>query len=541
MKKPSIQKISCDVLIIGGGAASSMAACEAAKYGINVILADKGFLGRSGSNPTSGGWGVAASFSHIDIKTDSKIQGDNPDIHYSDTLKGGEYINDERIVRVVVDEICDRIIETENFGVHYCKTPDKKLYLQRGAWGHTYARCCFGGSGWELMETFAKEILYRRVKVLDGIMLLKLFAKGNTISGALAIDTRTGCYYLFSCPAIILGAGSATGLYKYSSANYLSTGDAYAMVYDLDIEFSNMEFVEFTLIPAPSGIPISTAGISPFMGRGAKFYNKDNESFMFKYDPIRGEKTTRAKLVQGVYLEMRDEKSPCYMDATHINWDEFLSNEPHVVSKLQGLIDPSKERFPWVPAVHSFLGGVKIDKNTQTSIKGLYASSESATGLHGANRLGGNAISGCYVLGSRAARHACKYSKANKPSDISPKAIKDEIHKIQSLSHPKGEDPYRIIKDIRELSWQTIGVVRNAKGLNQAIGEFQKLQNIKFQIKDTPGLIKSLEAKNLVLTGYMVAKSALSRKESRGHHTREDFPHKDDSSWRKTINIRKGR
>jgi succinate dehydrogenase/fumarate reductase flavoprotein subunit len=114
------------------------------------------------------------------------------------------------------------------------------------------------------------------------------------------------------------------------------------------------------------------------------------------------------------------------------------------------------------------------------------------------------------------------------------------MHKIQSLSHPKGEDPSKTIKNIRELSWQTIGVVRNAKGLNQAIRDFQKLQQIKFQIKDTPGLIKSLEVKNLALTGYMVAKSALERKESRGHHTREDFPDKDDSSWRKTINITKG-
>lgn len=540
MKNPEINKVSCDVLIVGGGAASSMAAVEAAKYGIDVILVDKGFLGRSGSNPTSGGWGVAAAFSHVDIKTGEQIKDDNPDIHLADVLKGGEFINNEKIVRVVVDEIRDRIVETENFGVHYCKTPDGKFYYQRRGFGHSYARSCFGGAGWELMESFAKEIFYRRVRVMDNTMVTKVFARDSYLTGAFAIDSQTGNYIIFQCPAIILGAGSATGLYKYSSASYLTTGDAYAAVYDLGLEFGNMEFVEFTLIPAPKGIPISTAGISPFIARGANFYNRDGENFMLKYNRQRGERTTRAKLVQGIYLEMKEGRGPCLMDATHINWDEFLFHEPHVVAKLGGLVNPKKERFPWVPAGHSFLGGVKIDENAQTAINGLFATSESATGMHGANRLGGNALAFCYVLGQRAAKYASVYSMKNKPLQISPYAISEEINRIQFLKNDKGEDPFLIEKMIKELSWKDIGVVRNAKDLKQAMDDFNEIKKLKFKIKNTQELIKSLEVINLALTGTMVAKSALMRTESRGHHMRKDFPDKDDKSWRKTIYLEKG-
>jgi fumarate reductase (CoM/CoB) subunit A len=539
MQEREIQKIDCDVLIVGGGAASCVAALEASKYGLRVILVDKGFLGRSGSNPTSGGWGVAAAFGHFDIETRSRVEKDNPDVHFTDTLRSGEFINDQKIVRVVVDEILDRVSETEHLGVHYAKSPDAKFYLQRGGWGHSYARLCFGGAGWELMEVFAKEIFYRRVRVMENIMLTRVFARQGAITGAFGVETKEGRYFLFQCPAMILGAGSATGLYHYSSASYRTTGDAYAMVADLGLSFGNMEFVEFTLIPAPGGKAISTSGISPFIGRGAKFYNNAGESFMMRYDPERGERTTRAKLVQGVYLEMRDGRGPCMMDATEVNWDEFLAHEPHVMEKLGGLVDPRKERFEWVPAVHSFLGGVKIDEKGQTDIQGLFASSESATGMHGANRLGGNALAACYVLGRRAGMYACQYAIQNKASKVTSRDIKQETNRIRSLYHPKGRDPFQVEKEVQRVAWQRLGVVRNAKDLEGAKNDLNTLQSVRFKIGNVGDLIKSLEVRNLALTGWMVASAALVRNESRGHHMREDFPKKDGLAWRKALYLKK--
>ncbi len=540
MKNREVRKIDCDVLIVGGGAASCMAAVEASKYGLRVILVDKGFLGRSGSNPTSGGWGVAAAFGHIDIENQRRVEEDNPDVHLTDTLKGGEFINDEKIVRVVVDEIRDRIVETENFGVHYCKTSDGKFYYQQGGMGHSFARSCFGGAGWELMETFAKEIFYRRVRIMENILVSKVFAREGAVTGAFGIDSAEGNPILFQCPSLILGAGSATGLYQYSSASYRTTGDAYAMVYDLGLLFGNMEFVEFTLIPAPGGQAISTPGISPFIGRGAKFYNREGERFMRKYDPERIERTTRAKLVQGIYLEMREGRGPCVMDVIQADWEEFLANEPHVLGKLGGLVDPRKEKFEWVPAAHSFLGGIKIDEMSQTDIRGLFVCGESATGVHGANRLGGNALAACYVLGRRAGMYACRHAVQNTTPKVRTQDIKEETDRFRSLSHPKGEDPFRVEKEIQRVAWQRIGVVRNAKDLKKATDDFKEWQNLRFEIKDTRDLIKSLEVRNLALTGWMVAASALRRNESRGHHMREDFPEKEDPAWRGTLYLKKG-
>jgi len=243
MKRNEIQKISCDLLIIGGGAASCMAAIEASKYELNTILADKGFFGRSGSNPTSGGWGVAAAFGHIDTKTGKRIKNDGSDTHFADSMKGGEFLNEKKIVKVVVEEITQRIIETESFGVHYCKTPDHKFFYQRGGGGHSFARVCYGGTGWDLMESIAKETLFRRIRVIDNFMVIKILVSDEIVTGALAVNLANGKLYIFECSAIIIGAGSATGLYKYSSANFLSTGDSFAMVFDLNVEFNNMEFV----------------------------------------------------------------------------------------------------------------------------------------------------------------------------------------------------------------------------------------------------------------------------------------------------------
>jgi len=243
---------------------------------------------------------------------------------------------------------------------------------------------------------------------------------------------------------------------------------------------------------------------------------------MTNYDPKRAEKTTRANLVKGVWQELKDGRGPCYMDATGLNWDEFLASEPHVVMRLCGMVDPQKSRFEWVPAVHSFLGGIKINEKSQTSLKGLFVSGEAATGMHGANRLAGNALSDCFVMGQRSGKYAAHYARNNKPRKIKSKQIQSEIERIESIRNKKGEDPYKVEKEIRDFAWSSIGIIRSAKGLKSAMDYFTQIEKLNFKINTLKELVKTLEVKNLALTGLLVARAGLKRNESCGQHIREN-------------------
>jgi succinate dehydrogenase/fumarate reductase flavoprotein subunit len=381
----------CDVLIIGGGLAACMAAIEAAKRGVDVVLVDKGRLGRSGSSPTSGGVPQAA-FAHADPR-------DSKEIHFKDTVVGGEYIPHQKIVRAVVSEITDKIVELEEIGLHFKRAADGKFYQEKRL-GSSYARSVppIGGSVC-MMGTLRKEVFNREVTVQQWVMITKLFRKGDRVIGALGIHVQTGEVFLYRAKAIILAAGSAVGLQKYTSANFHTTGDAYVAAFNIGAELANLEFLEFTLIPAPKGLTIPMAGLSPFTSKGGRFLNASGERFLEKYDPERLEGTTRAVLVQATYKEMLAGHGPIFIDPSFIpddKWDDEIAFEYAPKLSAAG-IDCRRDRFEWVPALHTFLGGLLVNENSETGIAGLFAAGESATGMHGANRLSGNAVAAAMV------------------------------------------------------------------------------------------------------------------------------------------------
>jgi succinate dehydrogenase/fumarate reductase flavoprotein subunit len=280
-----------DVLIIGGGLAACMAALEASKRGMEVILVDKGRLGRSGSSPTSGGVPQAA-FGHADPR-------DNKDVHFRDTVIGGDYISHQKIVRAVVSEITDRIMELEEIGLHFKKGPDGKHFYQEKRLGSSFPRSVppIGGSV-GMMGTLRKEVFNREVNVQQWTMITKLFKEHERVIGALGVDVQNGEFRLYKAKAVVLAGGSAVGLQKYTSANFHTTGDAYMAAFHIGAELANLEFLEFTLIPAPKGITVPMAGLSPFTSKGGRFLNAAGERFLQKYDPQRLEFTTRAIFLQ---------------------------------------------------------------------------------------------------------------------------------------------------------------------------------------------------------------------------------------------------
>lgn len=532
------RSVDCDVLIVGGGLAASLAAIEAAKRGVSVTLVDKGRLGRSGSSPTSGGVPQAA-FGHADPR-------DNKEMHFKDTVVGGEFLPHQRIVRAMVNEVTDRVIELEEIGLQFKKQEDGKKFYQEKRLGSSYARSVppIGGSV-RMLGTLRKEVLNREVDVHQWIMITKLFKEGDRVTGALGIDVRTGEISLFRAKAVVLAAGSAIALQKYTSANFLTTGDAYLTALDVGAKLANLEFLEFTLIPAPKGLAIPMAGLSPFTSKGGRFFNSLGERFLEKYDPQRLENTTRAIIVRSTYKEMLEGRGPIYMDPSFIpdeKWDIEITFE-YAPKLAKAGIDCRRDKFEWVPALHTFLGGICINERCEAAgVKGLYASGESGTGTHGANRLSGNAIASCLVLGSRSGKFATHFALENGFGAIDDREVSEETARIDSFKGEDGLDPYEVEAEIKELAWESVGVVRNEAGLKRGMNRFEEIRREKVpktKGKDLRGFIKTLECGNLAWVGEMVARSALERKESRGQHSREDYPNRDDKNWLKWVQVYK--
>ena len=433
----SIRTTDCDVLIIGGGLAACMAALEASKRNMEVVLVDKGRLGRSGSSPTSGGVPQAA-FAHADPR-------DSKDQHFRDTILGGDYIPNQKIVRAIVDEVTDRVIELEEMGLHFKKTPDGKQFYQEKRLGSSYARSCppVGGSV-GMLGSLRKEVFNREVQVHQWTMVTKLLRRNGRVTGAFGINVQKGTYQAYRARAVVLAAGSAIGIQKYTSANFLTTGDAYVAAFDIGAPLANLEFLEFTLIPAPGGEAISMAGLSPFTSKGGRFFNALNERFLERYDPERLEGTTRAILVGATYKEMLEGRGPVYLDPSYIpdeKWDDEIQFE--YTPKLgKAGVNARSDRFEWVPALHTFLGGLDINERCEVAgVEGLYASGESATGTHGSNRLSGNAIASAFALGARSGKYAAIYGADTEMGEFDPDETAAEIARIESFKRDDGLDP----------------------------------------------------------------------------------------------------
>ena len=534
----SIPTTDCDVLIIGGGLAACMAALEASKRNMDVVLVDKGRLGRSGSSPTSGGVPQAA-FAHADPR-------DSKEMHFKDTIVGGDFIPNQKIVRAIVNEVTDRVIELEEMGLHFKKTPDGKQFYQEKRLGSSYARSCppVGGSV-GMLGSLRKEVFNREVQVRQWTMITKLLRQNGRVTGAFGINVQTGAYQAYRARAVVLAAGSAIGIQKYTSANFLTTGDAYVAAFDIGAPLANLEFLEFTLIPAPGGQAISMAGLSPFTSKGGRFFNALGERFLEKYDPERLEGTTRAILVGATYKEMLEGRGPVYLDPSYIpdeKWDDEIQFEYSPKLGKAG-VNCRSDPFEWVPALHTFLGGLDINEQCEVpGVEGLYASGESATGTHGSNRLSGNAIASAFALGARSGKYAAIYAADAELGEVDRRETAAEIARIEAFKRDDGLDPTEVQQEIKEIAWESTGVVRNERGLTSGVERFQEIRREKvprLKADNIRDLIKSLECSNLSWVGEMVARCGLERKESRGQHTRDDYPERDDKNCLNWITVEK--
>ncbi|MDR0622238.1 MAG: FAD-binding protein [Deltaproteobacteria bacterium] len=523
-----LESLHCDVLVIGGGAAASRAAVEAAGLGAKVLVCDRGRVGRGGSSFTCGG-GTAAAFGHS--------QADGPERHAAETLERGGGINSPELVEVLAKEAPGEVAFLESIGLVYAKTPEG-LYRQNRGLGQLIPRNCTPkGNGAALVKALVKEAAWRGARFLDRVRAVKLLSLDGRAVGAACLDLSGQRSLAIEAKAVVLAAGSATGLYPGSSAAYPGFGDAFRMGSDLGLKLANMEFLEFTFVPVVGGRLTSVGGSTQLTDRGAGFVNALGQDLRTLHD-IGPTGLTRAAVTKAIWLEEKAGRGPVSLDLTPITeaaWREWESAGHPFLAFLKAAngSDRRRAKIPLAVALHCHLGGLPIDPWGQTAAPGLLAAGETATGLHGALRLGGNAIAECLVFGRRAGLAAARLAgsakdpKARVWESLARDGIGQAIHGLAGPKQTSPEKIEKLIAQTRDLAGETLGPVREAGGLTKAVREFERLLDLANSLSTgrIGPLGRLLDLRGLALTGLLSAQAALARKESLGVHFRSDSPH----------------
>lgn len=533
--------IQSDVLIIGSGGAGSRAAIEVKKQGLKPIIVSKGLSFKSGCTGMAEG-GYNATFGFVDSEDSKKA-------HFEDTLKGGSYLNDSKLVNILVDEAPDRLIDLENYGALFDRQENGKLN-QRPFGGQRYRRTCFSGdrTGHEIITALKEEVTRLGIETIDEVMITKLIKNNDDfpkVIGAIGFNLKDSSTIFFQAKEVIIASGGAGQLYPVSSNTVQKNGDGYALAWDAGANLVDMEEVQFH----PTGMikPKSKAGVlvtEAVRGEGGILYNKNHERFMFNYDD-RGELATRDIVARSIYNEIREGRGTkdggVYLDISHLDDDIIDEKLETMVEQFKDVgVDIKNEPMEVAPTAHHFMGGVFINEDCKSTVEGLYACGEAAGGVHGANRLGGNALADTQVFGKRAGKAAAIASEIEE-FEINEEEIEEEENRIKNLVSKGNIKPKKVKNKIKKIMWENVSIIRNETHLRLGLKRLldlkeNELQNmdvkdIKYYNKD---LQNALEAINMCEVAILVVKSAILRRESRGAHYREDFP-ETKKGWEKSI------
>jgi succinate dehydrogenase / fumarate reductase, flavoprotein subunit len=525
-------------LIVGAGGAGMRAAMEGVSRGAKVLLVCKSLLGKAHTVMAEGG--IAASLGNIDSQDSWKV-------HFSDTIVEGQFINNWKMAELFAKEAPDRVFELERYGALFDRT-DKGYIMQRPFGAHSYRRLCYVGdrTGLELIRTLEDQVLNHNVPVLDETVVSGIIKDptSGAVSGALAIKIRTGELLFVKCKAVILATGGCGKVYSVTSNSWESTGDGIAIAYRAGAELMDMEMVQFH----PTGMiyPVGVRGLlvtEAVRGEGGILTNVNGERFMEKYDPKRKELSARDVVARSIYNEIKEGRGTpngaVYLDITAKGGDYIKKKLPSMYYQFLEFanVDISKQKMEVAPTVHYHMGGVRVNPETAaTSVPGLYAAGEVASGLHGANRLGGNSLSDILVFGRRAGIAAVEYVKSAGAPVAAPEDIEKEVNRVLSpFRATNGQNPFDLKDKIAQTMWKYVGIVRNEEDLKKGLEEIQRirLDSKNVQAKGprpfNQSWADSLAVWNMCLDCEALIMSAMTRKESRGAHTRSDYPKKDDS------------
>lgn len=540
--------ISSDVLIIGSGGAGARAAIEVDNAGLKALIVSKGLSFRSGCTGMAEG-GYNAVFKAVD-------EEDTIDAHIYDTLKGGSYLNDSKLVDILVNESPKRLIDLENYGALFDRQESGKIN-QRAFGGQQYRRTCFQGdrTGHEIITALKEEITKRDIKTLDEVMVTNLIlsqdARHPRVIGAVGLDLKTSDIIFLQAKSVIIATGGAGQLYPVTSNTVQKNGDGYALAWNVGANLIDMEEVQFH----PTGMvaPESKKGVlvtEAVRGEGGILLNKNKERFMKKYSPEKMELSTRDVVARSIYTEIIEgrgtENGGVYLDISHLDADVIEEKLETMVLQFKDVdVDITKEPMEVAPTAHHFMGGVKINENCESSIANLYAAGEASGGVHGANRLGGNALADTQVFGKIAGENAAEAAKTV-DFEENPEMFKAEEDRITGLIKDGSIKPQELKKRIKQLMWEKVSIIRNEKNLNEALKELMEMEKSlnELKVEDkkqyNTDLQTALEVINMIQIATLVVKSAILRRESRGAHFREDYPETKDE-WKKSIVLNKNK
>ena len=559
-----------DVLVIGAGGAGLRACIEAANAGVSVGLICKSLLGKAHTVMAEGG--MAASMGHNDDR-------DNWRVHFADTMRGGQYVNNWRMAELHAKEAPDRVRELEGWGAVFDRTPDGRIN-QRNFGGHRYPRLAHVGdrTGLELIRTLQDHTVYLGVTVhMEHTVVELLLDDSGRAAGCVAYDREKGRFMVFFAKAIVLATGGVGRAYKITSNSWEGTGDGHALAFRAGAELIDMEFIQFH----PTGMvwPPSVKGIlvtEGVRGEGGILKNSEGRRFMFDdipdnykpqtaSDPEEGwryvtqdktarrppELLTRDHVARCINREVKAGRgSPhggVYLDIAWIK-EKIKDSEAHIKRKLPSMyhqfkeladLDITKEPMEVGPTTHYIMGGIRVDGDSQMStIPGLFAAGECASGINGANRLGGNSLSDLIVFGKRAGEYAAQYARDNGHAQVSEsvanKAVAEALAPFERGD--KGENPYKVQADLQDSMQALVGIVRLEDEMQEAVQRIQQFKERAARVGVTggreyhAGWHTALDLRNLLAVSECIARSAIERKESRGGHFREDYPEKDPNA-----------
>jgi succinate dehydrogenase / fumarate reductase flavoprotein subunit len=532
-----------DVLIIGAGGAGLRAALEALAQGVRVGVVCKSLLGKAHTVMAEGG--IAAAMANVDTADDWRT-------HFRDTMRGGKLLNNWRMAQLHAQEAPERIRELEQWGALFDRTPDGNI-LQRAFGGHTYKRLCHVGdrTGLEMIRTLQDRGVQMGFDVYMECTIIRLLTDGGRITGAFGYWRETGRFVVFKAKAVVMATGGIGKAWKVTSNSWEYTGDGEALAYDAGADLLDMEFVQFH----PTGMiwPPGVAGIlvtEAVRGEGGILTNRNGERFMQRYDPQRMELSTRDEVARAINTEVKEgrgsEHGGAYLDISHKPADYVKKKLPSMYHQFKDLADVDITAGPMEvgPTCHYMMGGIRVDAETaQSTLPGLYACGEAAAGLHGANRLGGNSLSDLLVFGRRAGLAAAEYAKGAAPPTLDGSQIEAaERSMLAPFERSEGESPFAVHRDLQTIMQDLVGIFRVEEDLKKALVGLQALQERADRVKVegsrmyNPGWHMARDLQHMLTVARAVTLSALARQESRGAHSRLDFP-KPDAVWGRQNNL----
>jgi succinate dehydrogenase / fumarate reductase, flavoprotein subunit len=567
-----------DVLVIGAGGAGLRAAVEASALGARVGLVCKSLLGKAHTVMAEGG--VAAALGNVDERDGWKV-------HFADTMRGGQYLNNWRMAELHAKEAPQRVRELEAWGALFDRTEDGRI-LQRNFGGHRFPRLAHVGdrTGLEMIRILQDHGVHQGIEVHMECTVLRLLKEGERVAGALAYERERGRFRVFEAGSIVLATGGIGRAFKITSNSWEYTGDGHALAYHAGAELMDMEFVQFH----PTGMvwPPSVRGIlvtEGVRGEGGVLLNSERRRFMFDdIPPLYVEQTadtpeegwrytqgdraarrppellTRDHVARCIVREIREGRgSPhggVYLDIAWIR-ERLPGAEEHIRRKLPSMyhqfkqlagIDITREPMEVGPTTHYTMGGIRVDAETQMStVPGLFAAGECAAGLHGANRLGGNSLSDLLVFGKRAGEHAARFAAERGVG----RANGSEVEEVARLAlepfsrNGGGEGPYQIQQELQDMMQDLAGIVRVEDEMERARDRLRDLRQRAGRVavsgnrEYNPGWHTALDLENLITVSEAVVLAGLARRESRGAHFRNDYPEKEESFGRFNFVIRK--